>query len=544
MVLMVYQYQNNPLSSSRRAYLLKYLENKLRKNHQFELLPSLLPKIDQLGNADPTRSGEYCRWILDLLLLEDIDLPEDSQKIREVLEVYHRVKARLPIELRRIEQFKSYSQLRTTLLPMLATLKSHAELAKEGSQLLAVASIKDAVYQIYKLTTPEAASEAAKNTGWCVCNIHTAENYLERGPLYLVVRDGGYHALAHLESHQITDVNDINFYPGNKDQNYEDVAELFRQYLPEFICSKPLKDSPLFTHGSLLNVECYTSRCHDVGCPECGFKLCEFEDTSGFVTQRCHQVACPKHLTKCQTCEILLCDDHANFCCQNNAFCQKDLQTCNRCSNTICPSCSSSCEECDKISCEKCSVSCDACSNNYCYYCAKEATCRGCEKIICHKCQEEGLNCGHCDVFYCEECLEDRCEDCGSSACPHCSIKCPSCQRRICSECTSYCRHCEGRKKDTYCVDCSRNICDACNQHVPETQPCYICDEENLCSNCVAECARCGFPICESEQVRCDCEESHIYCSRCSQYNRCLCGQIVCHPEDHFPCAYLMRWRH
>ena len=53
----------------------------------------------------------------------------------------------------------------------------------------------------------KALSAAAQNTSWCVCNVETADDYLEQGPLYLLTVDGERY-LCHIESNQLMDVND------------------------------------------------------------------------------------------------------------------------------------------------------------------------------------------------------------------------------------------------------------------------------------------------------------------------------------------------
>jgi len=526
-----------PLSHARHQWLKKYLESKLKKSGQLVLLPAILDRFEYLGLADPTLTGDYCKWILELFLKKDIALPEDTQKLQELLTVYHRVKRRLPLEFREITRFNTYSQLRITLLPMLPTLRSNAELIREGSELIATIPIKDVLYQLFKLTTPEAASEAAKNTGWCICNLSTAADYLERSPLYLITRNDKPYCLAHRDSHQVMDQNDQPFFPGTENQDYQAILQIFRQYLPEFLCQKPRKDAPLFPHLQIVNLECSSHRCQEIGCPECDFKQCEFKD--------CDDWFCPKHWETCADCDLSFCDSHSYECASkgcSNIHCGQDRQTCRRCDETICGECSHHCEECDTLYCDECTFECAGSNcDTICRDCANSSECEECEGDYCAKCQEKGMVCYNCNAFICEDCLQQHCDACAGYLCPRCKIECPSCKGSFCHDCSWYCRkHCD----ETYCEECYRRICDVCSKHSKdELVECSICEKEEICPQCVWKCSRCGENICGMESQKCNCPEEHILCSACVQTQRCNCGFVVCNPEDHYYCAYQRSWR-
>lgn len=61
---------------------------------------------------------------------------------------------------------------------------------------------------IVKVTGADAASKYAAGTKWCTSNKNTAQSYLNRGPLYVVFRNGQKYGQIHTQDNQIMDLQD------------------------------------------------------------------------------------------------------------------------------------------------------------------------------------------------------------------------------------------------------------------------------------------------------------------------------------------------
>jgi len=552
-------FRHNPISSKRLQFLTRQLYQTLEKSKQLEQWKDLEPKLKYLGDSDPSFSGEYCYWIIQLLLRKSIDLPEDSEKLKELLSTFHRVKPRLPKEFRDINQFKSYSQLRVTLLPMLPTLKSISELEQEGSKLLATVPIGEAVYQIYQLSTPEAASAAAKNSGWCVCSKETAASYLKDGPLYLIARNDNRFILAHAESHQVMDVNDTPIHPDEAKHHYQEIQQLLAQFLPQFLCPKhwPAKfkwgqEDPGKAPGQELaisNLICH--ECETPGCVDCGFDICSASD--------CTNELCPDHNHNCEKCGKPICSEHIADCCRaarkGDKVCQECSDKCEICGDFLCNSCGFYVECCEVAVCEShYSGSCGSCETSFCTKCAENFTeCNSCDKQGCNECVSDWVKCKLCDrygYYTCDDCAE-KCAMCDYKMCANCSTECINCDKKVCRDCVNYCSECEA----SYCSDCQHQECyyeeagfrsyhDAhgefkiCEDH-------HTIDKEEtpiFCSKCIISCSKCDRDVCNKCIEVCQCPAQHYICHKCNQVNICpVCGEATCNLEQHLYCGYTRR---
>lgn len=528
----------NPISEKRLAYLTKYLQQKLEKSKRTQPWDNFSSQLTFLGSADPSPSGEYSRWIVDLMFVGDVLLPEDGEKLHELLSTFDRVKGRLPLEMRDIHRFRSYSQLRTTLLPMLPQLRSISELQSEGTELLASEHLNNALYQLYRLTTAEAASKAAQNTGWCVCDVDTAQSYLSEGPLYLITRNDKAFVLAHQQSGQVMNVDDEPLLPDNSEHHYQDIVQIFRKHLPQLLC----KDHPNKPF-SLFNLACGSSKCEKEGCVSCGFGFCSVKDCKND-----ENIRCPDHLFECTTCDEKICEDCVSTCCGDH-FCPGDTQhcaNCNRRDNTICDDCGTDVDCCDSKVCKKCvEGECSGCGNTYCKSCNNsnstllECSDSDCNKKACENCRDNWYFCDNCDHISCDRHLK-ICEGCEQTVCPDCDDQsCEFCKESRCRRCLNWCRDC----KSEHCDRCEDSDCGVCDKHTHKVVLCDLCENET-CDSCREDCTGCGRVACRDEQCHVDCEQCGYLCADCYLQDWCtVCNTHICYLEDHIQCAYVRRKR-
>lgn len=193
--------RRNPISDRRREYILSrypWAGSILRQE--------LAIVIPALAEIDPTKSGEYVHWLLKFYLSKNIRLPEDSDKLHELLNYFHRYKRKLPVVQRDINSYESPAELYRAVKPFYddaAALK-----LPEDAELVS----NRFGYKMYKLPSVKAVQKAAAGTNWCVKAKSVAAEYLEEGPLFLITTEGDEgpekYALVHYESRQIMDVDD------------------------------------------------------------------------------------------------------------------------------------------------------------------------------------------------------------------------------------------------------------------------------------------------------------------------------------------------
>jgi hypothetical protein len=180
--------------------------------------PDLPPKqaikqIELLTALDPTR-GKYTEWIVRQYKTNTIRLPEDNDKIKQLLKQFHKNKKQLqnkdinnytPGGLARALDNTSVSKRQ---------VKKAGRAGKAGKAMLpngAELVLDKSPYQIIKVTDAKASSILCSGTKWCTANIDVAKEYIEDGPLYLVYRNGERYALAHADSGQMMDIYDDEF---------------------------------------------------------------------------------------------------------------------------------------------------------------------------------------------------------------------------------------------------------------------------------------------------------------------------------------------
>lgn len=130
--------------------------------------------IEKIGEVDPTRNGTYMQWIADRLFLNpNVNRTEDLDRLREDLQNFERVKARMTEK--DINKYKTFQDLYNAIAPLLVPRqKTEKELEKEAEAAEA-AAVKDQIIVVYngpegwiKIPKTERASKyIGKGTRWC-----------------------------------------------------------------------------------------------------------------------------------------------------------------------------------------------------------------------------------------------------------------------------------------------------------------------------------------------------------------------------------------
>ena len=201
-------------------------------------LPVLLrqyPRFDEdyilsLAQFDPTgKIGKYVPWMLKLANKGDLIFPEDGEKVRDVLDAFMiQVKSPEFRDPKDINAYKSFGDL-AEVIEDNEGLTSKT-LSKKISEKQGVNIIYDEdPYKIYKIATKEAAAKMCRHTKWCVKDPKYSTHYLNRGPLFMLVKNDEPYVLFHFETKDIKDVFDRPITKEIADEIYPIISQ-FNQF--------------------------------------------------------------------------------------------------------------------------------------------------------------------------------------------------------------------------------------------------------------------------------------------------------------------------
>lgn len=169
-----------------------------------EILAKRFPKAAKdIANADPTNDKSYfdvILWWLNGMVFntsrkkfevarekptQNIILPEDSARVKEVLGYYNKNKNRFKTKY--ISRYKSFHELEQEYLDV-ANKRSKRQQIKDIKTEGADKLYEDGDWVMWGITTPEAACYYGKGTRWCTASKDDdryAKEYLQRGPLFI-----------------------------------------------------------------------------------------------------------------------------------------------------------------------------------------------------------------------------------------------------------------------------------------------------------------------------------------------------------------------
>jgi hypothetical protein len=197
----------------------KHFNNDQQKS--LELLPSII-------TADPTK-GKYSEWLVKQWKDGTARFPEDTEKLAKNLELFHQKKSKL--QEKDIGRYTP-DTLAKALDQELGLTKSERKKARKGELQLppgAEVVLEKDKYTAVKITTPEASSTLCSGTEWCVANKNTAEDYLKKGPLYLIYVDKQFEDPDNWELNDDGQFERIDWVIGGTTIQY--AKELERKYL-------------------------------------------------------------------------------------------------------------------------------------------------------------------------------------------------------------------------------------------------------------------------------------------------------------------------
>ena len=206
--------------NSKMDYLLKTIGHKLQSVTHDRDAQNKAPIdiINELVKADPTKNYQYLQYIVNMYLGKQFRL-EDVDRIRDDLELFNKVKPKLPVEQRNITSFKSLRELYDTLKPFQNNdqdIKSGKQQKREIKDQGVIKIIDTPNFKVISPTTEEAAQFYGKGTKWCTaadknCAFNT---YNAKGKLYIIMA-GDRKFQLHMEDGQFMDEQDQDISKGD-----------------------------------------------------------------------------------------------------------------------------------------------------------------------------------------------------------------------------------------------------------------------------------------------------------------------------------------
>ena len=133
--------------------------------------------LNAIGDADPSRNGAYMQWIAKMVLRDPAaNRTEDLPTITDNLAVFDRPKVKNKLDVKDINQYKSFSDL-------YAAVASHMEYseydpAEESAVQHQIITIyRDGSRWIKVPTTKRASIYLGKNTNWCTARTDSANKF-------------------------------------------------------------------------------------------------------------------------------------------------------------------------------------------------------------------------------------------------------------------------------------------------------------------------------------------------------------------------------
>jgi hypothetical protein len=155
--------------------------------------------LSAAADCDPT-NGKYIEWILNNIRDRNIRLPEDAEKILNILNDFNKRKTRLTEkDIHRYNPnslYRALNEIDTVTRSQRKAAYRGNLVVPPGAEILDIeAPVGSRDLVVMRLNNASATMTIASGTNWCVANEASANDYLEAGPLYAFYKNGKKHAL-------------------------------------------------------------------------------------------------------------------------------------------------------------------------------------------------------------------------------------------------------------------------------------------------------------------------------------------------------------
>ena len=134
--------------------------------------------INHFHKHNPTGDVSHTKWVVDQYHKGNLK-QEDAPSMKDTLNDFNRHKNKLP--KKRIEQYKSVSDLRDAIRPHKGTTKAELGLAKNAETVQKGSTLvhDQAGVKVYHVHTKEASKELGKGMPWCTSNRDDSKNLFD-----------------------------------------------------------------------------------------------------------------------------------------------------------------------------------------------------------------------------------------------------------------------------------------------------------------------------------------------------------------------------
>jgi hypothetical protein len=238
----------------------RLLEQNIKDIKGNPLTPSGLQEIIQ---NDPSGRGKYLRWMTDVYRrMETSIFLEDLYKMRESIELFEKVKFKLPYEDRNILNYQTTQDLWDKIKEykdvdeyVLSKNQLRGDTIVEGEYDLL---FENDLYRLIVVRTHRASCYWGSGTKWCTAvstNLITYESYANKGPLVIIHykdEDCKKNIQFHIETSQYMDYLDRSIDPEVLFSKYPEVLEHFIEYVERKRYRCPLQPNLKFYQESFL----------------------------------------------------------------------------------------------------------------------------------------------------------------------------------------------------------------------------------------------------------------------------------------------------
>jgi hypothetical protein len=151
-----------------------------------------------------TSDVTYQSWIYDLIINKSVNLPEDSEKLEELLNKYtiNKRKPDFPSDGKNINRFKSFGDLWGVVENYINKDSEEIDEGMGNNKII----YNNSPWMIVELNNFNESQCITKKSGWCIKGEEAWNDY--KPPFFVLYYRGKKFGLVHFETEQIKDISD------------------------------------------------------------------------------------------------------------------------------------------------------------------------------------------------------------------------------------------------------------------------------------------------------------------------------------------------
>lgn len=189
---------------------------------QFKVTPE---QIELCINADPSpQQKDFVAWIAKWYSKKQIQLPEDTEKIKKQLGLFQKLKKSPQFQANKDVQTYDPATLFKTVEENASSV-SNKEKKRQTLRQGTTIAVEDGDLTIYRVTEPAALMELSGGTNWCTAHNSHSTRYLKQGPSYVFFKNDSAFAQLHPASDQLMNRQDVCMVESLEDSMGKEIAK-------------------------------------------------------------------------------------------------------------------------------------------------------------------------------------------------------------------------------------------------------------------------------------------------------------------------------